>query len=217
MAQQETIEPRSAAVTASVACAALIVYGWPHLAELLVYDRQAILRGEVWRLFTAPFVHFSWSHICWDLLVYGAAGWVIETAGYRRYRLVCSLAAVIPGPVFLLASPELARYGGLSGLATGAVTFLCLCKTRGTDRNRTLWIALLALMGVKTTVEAITGTPIFVSAGNLQFRVLPAVHAFGCAAALAAFIWTWPAKALHSNAAGLNRGAFRQASGKTEG
>ncbi len=205
MARQKTLEIRFPAITVSLICLALIVYAWPHLSDLLVYDRDAVVRGEIWRLFTAPFVHFSLSHIFWDLLVYGAAGWMIETAGYRYYWLVCCLAAVIPGPVFLLISPELTRYGGTSGLATAAVVYLCLRELKGTGTNRILWLTIFALIGAKTIVEAVTGTPIFTSTGNVAIRVLPSVHVVGCAAALVAFIWTWPNNMLHSHTAEPHR------------
>lgn len=185
-------------ITLSFAFFSLIVYSWPNLQDLFVYDRQAILKGEAWRLITAPFVHFSPSHIFWDLVVFVAAGWRIEVAGYRRYWLVCCLAALIPGPIFLLVSPELARYGGLSGLATGAVVYLSLCEAKGTDRNRIPWLTILALTGIKVIIEFVTGAPIFTSATDMQFRVLPSVHVVGIVAALAALLWAWPSKGLHS-------------------
>jgi len=187
MAKQEAIESGFPALTLFIAFISLIVYGLPRVSELLVYDRQAIINGEYLRLFTAPFVHFSASHLFWDLLTFAAAGLRIEAAGYRGYRLVCGLAAFIPGLVFLFTSPELTRYGGLSGLAVGAVVYLCLCEVKETGRNRLLWITILALTGMKTVAEAVTGTPVFAASGNVPFRVLPSAHVFGCAAAVVAF------------------------------
>ncbi|MCJ7824740.1 MAG: rhombosortase [Anaerolineales bacterium] len=205
MARPKGIGQRVPLVSLFFVGVSLIAYGWPQLADLLVYDREAILGGDFWRLSTAPFVHFSASHICWDLVVFGAAGWAIEAAGYRGFWFVCAIAAIIPGLTFMLASPELARYGGLSGLATGAVAYLCLCKTQETGGSRIIWLAILALMGVKTIVEIVTNTPIFVLTDSMPFRVLPSVHAFGCAGALAALIWIWPNKPLHTDAAGPHR------------
>jgi len=194
MARQKALKGRVPAVTLFLAGVSLLAYCWPHLSDLLVYDRQAILQGEVWRLFTAPVVHFSLSHLWWDLSVFCAAGWAIEVAGFRGYRLVCSLSAFIPGTVFLLVSPNLARYGGLSGLATGAVVYLSLWESRRPGRSRILWLAILALTGVKIIVESVTGAPIFLSTDNIPLRVLPAAHAIGCAAALAAFYGFGPNK-----------------------
>jgi hypothetical protein len=92
--------------------------------------------------------------------------------------------------------PEIARYGGLSGLATGAVAYLCLCELKRSGRNKIIWLAILALIGIKTVVETVTCAPIFASAADMPFLVLPSVHAFGCAAALAALMWTWLKKAI---------------------
>jgi len=70
-------------ITLSVASASLITYAVPWLTDLFIYDRQHVLGGQLWRLFTAPFVHFSASHLIWNLLVFAGAGCAIEFAGYR--------------------------------------------------------------------------------------------------------------------------------------
>ena len=189
MAQQETIARRIPVITLFFALAAWIAYCWPEVSDLLAYDRQGILNGEAWRILTAPLVHFSASHFYWNVLVLGLAGWKIEAAGYRSFWFVCCLAAVMPGPMFLLASPEIARYGGLSGVASGAVAYLCLCEAKGPNPNRILWFAILALTCIKPAVEAATGAAIFAAAADTPFRVLPSVHLMGCVAAFAALAW----------------------------
>jgi rhomboid family GlyGly-CTERM serine protease len=190
MAQQKTIGTGYPALTIAVIGFSLVVAGWPRLSDLLVFDRQAVLEGEWWRLLTAPFVHFSSSHLWWDLLVFSAAGWVVEMSGYRGFWIVCVFSAVMPGLFFLLTSPDLARYGGLSGLAVGAVAYLCLNRAGELDRKRTLWLAVLALMAVKIVVETGASTPLFVRTESLSFRVLPSVHAIGYIGALIGLLWT---------------------------
>lgn len=177
-------------ITGAVVVASLWVFFTPPLAAVLVYDRAAVLRGETWRLFTAPLVHFSFSHLCWDLLVFAAAGGVIERAAYRGFRRVCILAVLLPGPLLLLASPELARYGGLSGLATAAVVFLCLGKIRAGSGGSGIWTTLLLLVGLKIAMEFVTAAPIFASAAIPGFIPLPSVHLIGGAAALAGSLLT---------------------------
>lgn len=172
-------------ITCAVVVASLWVFFTPPLAAVLVYDRAAVLRGETWRLFTAPLVHFSFSHLFWDLLVFAAAGGVIERAAYRGFRRVCALAALLPGPLLLLSFPELARYGGLSGLATAAVVFLCLGKIREGRGGSGIWATLLLLVGLKIAVEFVTAVPVFASAAIPGFIPLPSVHLIGAAAALA--------------------------------
>ncbi len=189
MAQQERLRVRLPVLTLSLVGLALLVHAVPTLGDLLTYDRQAILGGEWWRIGTAPLVHFSFSHMGWDLLVFGAAGWAIEAGRYRNFWLVCAVAAVGPGLLYLLTAPQLAVYGGLSGLATGAVAFLCLCEISGKGKGRPIWLAILLLMGAKILAEAVLGEAIFVQAGGLPIRVLPLVHVVGILGAVVARVY----------------------------
>jgi rhomboid family GlyGly-CTERM serine protease len=170
-------------LTLGIAGAAVLAMAWPSLAELLVYDRQAVLNGELWRLLTAPLVHFSLSHLSWNLLVFVAAGWSVEKAAAGGFRRVCGLAAVFAGLAFLWGAPELGRYAGLSGLATGAVSYLCLCKFKTHDKPPLFWAILLLLVAGKILAEVVTGHALFVSA-DASFSVLPAAHFWGLVAAL---------------------------------
>ena len=178
MAKQDEVAGRFPVVTLSVAVLAGIVYWSPSLRELLVYDREAVLGGAVWRLFTAPFVHFSASHIFWDVLVFGAAGCLIETAGCRRFWLLCAAVAILPGPLLFLFS-DLGRYGGLSGLSTGAASYLCLCRSQADGEKGKIWHAILVLILLKTAVELAVQEPLFAEADRIPFRVLPLAHIVG--------------------------------------
>lgn len=176
-------------LTLSLIGSALLVYRLPHLGALLVYDRQAILAGEWWRLGSAPLVHFSASHLGWNILVLGTAGWVIEAGEYGHFWLVCALAALIPGTVYILSTPELAVYGGLSGLATGAVAYLCLGNLFSKGRNRMLWMVILVLMVGKIIGEAGLHDPFFARAEGVPFRALSLVHVAGMLGAASVVFW----------------------------
>ncbi len=188
MAWTGEIETRIPLITLAAVSASLIAYAAPQLADLLVYDRQHVLDGQLWRLLTAPFVHFSASHLAWNILVFAAAGCVTELAGHQRFGFVCILAIAVPGLVFLATKPDLTRYGGLSALATGTVAYLSLCQAQQARRDRWLWIALFALLPVKILVEAGIEAPIFAQASSTAFRVLPSAHAVGVAAAAVVFV-----------------------------
>lgn len=194
MARQAGMKARIPILPLTVVGMAVVVFCLPQLSALLVYDRQAILAGQLWRLVTAPLVHFSVSHLCWDAVVFVAAGWAVEAGDHRGFRLLCILAAVLPGLFFLSAVPELGRYGGLSGLATGAVAYLCFCRLGAGSKGSRIWLAILALMSMKILVETTTATPLFAQAGTTPFRVLPAVHLIGLGAALATRIAARPVR-----------------------
>jgi rhomboid family GlyGly-CTERM serine protease len=202
VAQQEGLSWRVPLLTLALVAASLLAYAVPGWGERLLYDRQAILAGQWWRLVSAPLGHFSASHLGWNLLVFGAAGWAVESAGYRYFWLVCALAAVLPGVCYLLWVPRLAVYGGLSGLATGAVAYRCFGGLRDRERACVLWRLILALVVAKIALEAVWTEPLFARAAERPFRALPLVHGVGlAAAALATF---WPGRG--AAGAGLRRG-----------
>lgn len=191
MARPKTLVSRIPTITLLFACATLLVYVLPFLSELFVYDRQAILDGELWRIVTAPLVHFSMSHLLWNVLAFSAAGWAVETTVPRGLWVVCIFSSITPGLLFLWTSPELIRYGGLSGLATGVVAYLCFCKIMKPSKVKAFWLLILALIGVKIMIEVITVGPLFVWA-ETPFQVLPSTHVLGCIGAFVALMWSRP-------------------------
>ncbi len=89
-------------------------------AEALRYQREPILAGEVWRLFTGHIVHLSWSHL-WLNLGGLALIWFLFhhqlSAGLWWLALLVSSLVVSGG--FLLFDPALEWYVGLSGILHG--------------------------------------------------------------------------------------------------
>lgn len=191
MDRQKKIEFQGIMLTIFIVSFVIIVFSNPQLSRLFVYNRQAILNGELWRLLTAPLVHFSASHIFWDILVFGIAGFAIQMSGFPCFWIVCGFTTFIPGLIFLVAFPDLEYYGGLSGLATGAVAYFCLCRLFGKRKGRLIWLFILVFMAIKIFVEAAMNEPIFARTDSIPFRVLPSVHIVGYLGALAAIMWTW--------------------------
>src|SRR5215467_12486112 len=106
-------------VTLAVLFPAIIVQLWPSVASVLVYDREQVLSGEVWRLISANWVHFSPSHFFYDALAFAMAGTLIETRRYERFGLFCLISPFVVGCAVLVFAPGTLTFGGLSGLATG--------------------------------------------------------------------------------------------------
>jgi rhomboid family GlyGly-CTERM serine protease len=176
-------------ITMSGVCFCLIAYAFPAVSDLIVYDRQLVLQGQVWRLVTGVFVHFSMSHLVWNLLVFCLSAWVVETSGKSKFPLLCILGALIPGVWFAAGIPQMARYGGISGLATAMVVYLCLGRLRRSATERPLWFLILLLVMAKSVMETITGTPLFVKIDGPAFYAMPWAHAIGGAVALAVYGW----------------------------
>ena len=152
---------------------------------VFAYDRTAILHGEWWRLWTGHWVHFSVSHLAWNLIVLlGAGAWLerLQPGRLRRYAL---LAAPVISLAFLLGEPAMQTYGGLSGLATGAVVLLTLVRLGQDQAARAWWIGVLALVGLKIVFDASHAVPLFSSFASQNVRTSGLAHAAGAVAAVA--------------------------------
>jgi len=96
----------------------------PVVELAFVGERSDLAAGEWWRLWTAHWVHFAPVHLLWSGLVWLVAASVLEVED----RILWLVLVVVLGPlivvVALMGDVGLARYGGLSGLATAATSCL---------------------------------------------------------------------------------------------
>ena len=114
-------------ITLLTVSAAVIIAQFPECSPWLVYDRSAILSGQIWRLFTGHWIHFSTSHLIYDSLALGVAGWIIETQRLPNFGWLCLLAPWLISGMLLVVEPHMELFGGLSALATSAVVYMALC------------------------------------------------------------------------------------------
>lgn len=150
-----------------------------------LFDRNAILGGEWWRLVTGHWAHFSASHVAWNLLVLLVAGaWLerVSPGTLVRYTLV---AAPVIGLGLLVGAPTMAFYGGLSGLAVGVAVLLALTQLTAAPAARAWWGAALALIAAKLVWEAVSGGALFSDFGPAAIRPSVESHWLGAVTALA--------------------------------
>lgn len=173
----------------------------PGLAELLQYERTAIASGELWRLLTCHFCHWSRDHFLWCGLVLLGLGSLLEQY-QRRALLSCLLAGSLAiSAAICWWQPELTSYRGLSGL--GSAIFVCtscwLLTQRWQAKQYGPGLALavgLLLFVAKVVYEWLTGQAIFVESNQL-FIPLPLAHLVGGMVGLCTFLCFWPRSALH--------------------
>ena len=135
-------------VTLLMVVAALVVAAFPAWSGGLIYDRQAILRGECWRLFTGHWVHFSRSHLVYDTLALALAGGMLEARRTPGFGCLCLLAPWIINLMLLACVPDLRQCGGLSGLATCALVYLAVEGLGEASGWRwACWLTLAAVAG----------------------------------------------------------------------
>jgi rhomboid family GlyGly-CTERM serine protease len=138
----------------TVAVAAIVQLS-PALRSALIFDRDAVAQGDIWRVATASLVHFSWMHLAGDAAVLIPACWLLRERRISE-ALILVMGASIAGAVFVWQfSPDLRWYGGLSAVDHALVAYAALIAlgTRGT--GRILAAAALVVLGVKVGVDTV--------------------------------------------------------------
>lgn len=181
------------------ALAALLLAGsvlaWPVPSALIDWQPEQAL-GQPWRLLTAAFVHWSEGHLAANaagVAVLAALGWA------ARLPPAAALAWLAAWPLThagLLLKPELAHYGGLSGVLHAGVAVAALwLLARARGLRRALGAAIAAGLLIKVVGENPVGPAVQAAAG-WDIALAPIGHAtgtiagFACAAmALAPAAW----------------------------
>jgi len=170
------ILPLRTLAVVSIAAGAFLM---PNVWSLLIYDRDAIIAGEFWRVASGALVHLTPAHFIFNLVAFAAAGWVIEQRAYPHYWLVGGLTALLGGAVLFVAAPGITRYGGLSGVAVGLIAYASLCGMREEGPWQRVSKVVFALIILKTAVELLTGQTPMTAGGAAHFVPVPMSHAIG--------------------------------------
>jgi rhomboid family GlyGly-CTERM serine protease len=154
----------------------------------LRYDRQAILAGQIWRLFTGHLVHLGWPHLLVNLaglaLVWALVGSALSNSRWVATSLACALAVSVGLLVF---SPTVARYVGLSGVLHGLMVAGAVVQCRA-GMQKAWWI--LGVLAGKLAWEQMAG-PLPGSAAAAGGRIIVDAHLYGALAGLLA-AWLVP-------------------------
>lgn len=171
-------------ITALVVTAAATIYGIEDGNHLFLYDRNKVLDGDIWRVVTGHLVHFSWQHFGYNLILLVLTGCWLEYRLGVRYVWLLVLTSLVSGLYFLLFLPDMAHYGGLSGLVSANVVYLSLLEIQHNKKARPFWIAIILLFIAKVGYEMLMKETIFVSQSNTMFEVAPSAHIIGAIVAL---------------------------------
>ena len=116
--------------------------------ELFRYEREAVLAGEVWRLFSAHLVHLGAGHTVLNLvalvLVFLLLGQEFTLAQWS-WVTGCSVVLIAVGFVWL--RPELQWYVGLSGLLHGWLVAGATQRFRQGHKDGLILLAAVLLKG----------------------------------------------------------------------
>ncbi|MGE0080558.1 MAG: rhombosortase [Thiohalomonadaceae bacterium] len=154
-------------------------------AHLFRYERDAILHGQWWRVFTGHLPHLGWSHL--GLNVAGLAlVWLLVGQALRplEWVLVLGVTSLLNGLALLAFMPALQWYVGLSGVLHGLLLAGGLAAWRAGQRDALFIVVLVAgkvaweqAVGPMPGSETAAGGPVVVEA-----------HAYGAVAGVLAFL-----------------------------
>jgi rhomboid family GlyGly-CTERM serine protease len=174
--------------TLVICISAVLVFGSAVIHAWLIYDRNAIAHGELWRLVTGNLAHLSASHLGYDLVAFLIVGSIIEVRGYRFFSTLCLSAATLIGVVLYFAEPAMRYYAGLSGVATAAVVYLCLHGLIEKGTWRWLCAAVLVGLSAKIGIELALGKSLLFDIGKQEFVPVPLSHLVGAVTAVLLFV-----------------------------
>lgn len=140
--------------------------------------------AEPWRAWSAAFVHWSPQHLGTNLLaaaVVGAYGWAAQVPRAQAWAWCAAWPLTHLG---LLLQPDLAHYGGLSGVLHGGVAIVSLwLLLRQRGARRAVGAAVTLGLLIKLASEQPWGPPLQRSQ-EWDIAVAPLAHASGALAGL---------------------------------
>jgi rhomboid family GlyGly-CTERM serine protease len=156
----------------------------PGVADWLQFDRHAVARGELWRLVTSHFVHWSGNHLFWDTLALGMLGGLCERDRVQPFLRCVAVSAVLIPLTLWFAAPQMAMYRGLSGIDSALFALLAVRIGRQSLSERDwlkLSVAAIVAAGfaAKVGFEFVTGATLFVDSAAAGMTPVPLAHVVG--------------------------------------
>lgn len=164
---------------------AFIVFVNDSLFNLLIFTRESIIDGEFWRIITGNLVHFSIYHISFNLLAFGATGWIIEQKGYPGYLSLILFSAISIGLSVFIFQPKIELYGGLSGIVHATMVYVALFGLKEKGVWRQISISFLVLVFLKLGQELVTNSALVYN--DTTYVIVPLSHLTGVIVAIVQF------------------------------
>ncbi|MGF1691906.1 rhombosortase [Photobacterium kagoshimensis] len=156
-----------------------IIAQLPQLQPLLVWDRNLILNGEVWRILTGNLTHTNWAH-----LIMNAFAFIIITFIFRKHitikpytQLIATISFIIGLGIF---ATSMGWYAGFSGVLHGLFGWGAIQDIKSKTKGG--WLLLLGLV-TKIGWEQIFGGSIS-SEALIGARVATEAHLIGAIAGI---------------------------------
>lgn len=160
----------------------------PALHSAMLFERDAILQGQLWRVLSGNLVHYSQMHLLLNVSAMLVAGGIVETRGYRHYWLLIASSCLAIGCAVLWLRPDIVVYAGLSGVVNATVVYLCLHGLYEDRVWRRVCIFMLAMLCLKLGIELYYDTSLAKHFDTTLFLPIPLSHLVGALTGLGIFL-----------------------------
>lgn len=176
------MRPASISITMLLSVCVLMLFGAEGWLAGLRLDVPFLDGLSLPRLLTCHALHWSVSHLVWDLAVFSTLGALCERRSRPRFVATLALSAVLIPLGLAVLHPAITRYRGLSGIDSALFGLLAadLGRQRLREGDRAgAWVMGLFLVGLaaKIGLECLQGENLFVQ--DTTFIPLPWAHAIG--------------------------------------
>lgn len=192
--------PGARSTTWAAAAIAVAVHTLPESQSLLIFDRAAIRSGELWRLFSGSWIHYSTGHLRNNVVALAACGLLLGRQSARRAGLLFMASGLVIGLGIFMLRPDVERFAGLSGIACGLAAWAAVSGIAREGRGALgSWLLLAFVLG-KIAFEFATGASLVAAVagaggdpglslaavpGAAHHPVLALSHALGAATGVA--------------------------------
>lgn len=185
------IAPKHSLVVFIIALLSIVAFIGEHfisemITQTLVYQRNLISQGEVWRLFTGHLLHTNGFHLLLNLaalfMLWVLHGGFYTFTNYLTLFLVCAVSTSVGIYYF---NPLLIQYVGLSGVLHGVFVFGAMIDIYSKDKTGYLlfigvWLKILheQIYGASTDVSNLIEASVAIDAhlwgaiGGMLFSVI---------------------------------------------
>ena len=149
----------------------------------LAYNRDAIVKGEYWRLITGHFIHLNNMHLLLNMLGVGMVLMLFDhLLAIWQWIVVLLASALIISLLIYLNLPQVQAYVGLSGVIH-TLYVLGTLQLLNQPKERNFAIILMLMVTLKLLTENV-GQGISFTADMIGGRVLYQAHLYGALAGL---------------------------------
>ncbi|WKD49383.1 rhombosortase [Microbulbifer spongiae] len=152
----------------------------PEWTSAFIFDRHALLGGEIWRILTGHFVHFSYIHLLYNLSAFGIVGYMIEKKNYSNLYLLYFFMSLCTSISLLIFKPGMAYYGGLSGIVYGFLYYCALMGINDAQPWKTVSFLILFFLPIKMVVDTQINAPGLFHVESQIFTPMQTSHITGC-------------------------------------